>query len=163
MSRPEDELDHIKDKLFASSGSTCADRFRIKRGPLLPDYTDFATLLSPVTMPATQDADVQECSFFTGDDSLGNSHARTKSGLSNDSDYTSTMADDSWNQVHDFVATFSLDEEPDLTHAVSLFDMKSAHATPQHSTGKVYKNSEEMTKSKVRLVYLLNGHKMAGL
>jgi hypothetical protein len=122
--------------LFASSGSTFADDFQVSHGPILPDYTHFATPLFPVTM-STQDNDDQERSVIAGDASLRDDLLRIRSGLSDDSDYASTIADDSWNPVEGFVGTSSSEGEPDLTHAVSLFDMKSAHddhemAGPQH-------------------------------
>jgi hypothetical protein len=149
MPGPDDELDQAEDNLFALSGSTFADNFLVERESLLPDYSHFATPLFAKTMSATEESDIQLRSTVAADVSLRDDLLRTQSGLSDDSDYASTIADDSWNPVEEFVASSSPNEVPELTHAVSLFDMKSADTTPKQSPGKIYPNT-------------LDNHEMAG-
>jgi hypothetical protein len=84
---------------------------------------------------------------------------RTMSASSNDS--SSTIADDSWNPVEDFIGTSSSAEELDTNHAVSLFDLDSERAQPLPIVERTMDPSE-MSWEDVRHYYPLVLYDLAG-
>lgn len=161
MSTPEDNLRWVEDKLFASPET--AHKFIVQRVPILSDQHHEDIPPIPDTMSIYQSGDDQKRSSFNGDAPPKHGHVRTNSGSSIDSDYASTVADDSWNPVDDYIASNSSDEEPDLSNAVSLFDMKSAYGRHRKSVSEVYENPEQMTENQTRLLYPLGDHELAKL
>jgi hypothetical protein len=83
--------------------------------------------------------------------------------LSLSSDYSSsTVADESWNPVEEFIGNSSSDEELNSRYGVSLFDAKAHLGTLPKPTKGLNKDPSEMSFTDVRQAYPLDHDNMAG-